>query len=190
MWSVSGFIETIRDIIRKSYGAKGTQPMWRYRALSVAMVVGAVLLMVVAFLAQVMLTGVEQFVAALIPGTDDLVARLALGRIAPALALFVALYLIFLTLTPDKFRAGKCPIWPGALLTMAVWIGTTMALPPILSLFGGYSLTYGSLAGVIVALLFFYIIGLGLVVGAHLNAALAIVPKSAQKAPDEAATAA
>ena len=42
-----------------------------------------------------------------------------------------------------------------------------------LSLFGGYSLTYGSLAGVMVALIFFFIVGLGVVIGAELNAALA-----------------
>ena len=57
-----------------------------------------------------------------------------------------------------------------------------MLLPVILGLFGGYNLTYGSLAGVIVALLFFYIIGLGLVIGAQLNAALAIVSKVGQNA--------
>ena len=180
LWSVSGFIETIRDIIRKSYRAPPTGPVWRYRAASIGMIVGAVLLMVVAFLAQVLLTGVEQFVFALLPRAGDLVRLLGLGRLLPAVVLFVALYLIFYALTPGKYRNGSCPIWPGALLTMVVWIGTTMLLPVILSAFGGYSLTYGSLAGVIVALLFFYIIGLGLVVGAHLNAALAIVPKIAQ----------
>jgi membrane protein len=52
-----------------------------------------------------------------------------------------------------------------------------MLLPLVLSNFANYSVTYGSLAGVIVALLFFYIIGLGLVVGAHLNAALALTPR-------------
>ena len=36
-----------------------------------------------------------------------------------------------------------------------------------------YDLTYGSLAGVMVALIFFYLIGLGMVTGAQLNAALA-----------------
>ena len=36
-----------------------------------------------------------------------------------------------------------------------------------------YDLTYGSLAGVMVALIFFYLVGLGMVTGAQLNAALA-----------------
>ncbi len=46
-------------------------------------------------------------------------------------------------------------------------------LPRTLSLLGGYDRTYGSLAGVIVSLLFFWLVGFGLVIGAQLNAALA-----------------
>ena len=56
------------------------------------------------------------------------------------------------------------------------WLLVTTLLPPTLSLLGGYDLTYGSLAGVMIALIFFYIVGLGLVMGAELNAALAEVP--------------
>ncbi|WP_419815186.1 YihY/virulence factor BrkB family protein [Glacieibacterium sp.] len=181
LWTVSGFIETIRDIIRKSYEAVSSMPVWRYRIASILLIIGAVVLMLIAFIAQVILTGVEEFVAQVFPTASGWLHLLGFGRLAPALALFVALYLIFYSLTPKRYRNGTCPIWPGALLTMVVWIGTTMLLPLILSQFGGYSLTYGSLAGVIVALLFFYIIGFGLVFGAHLNAALAIVPKTGQK---------
>jgi membrane protein len=53
------------------------------------------------------------------------------------------------------------------------WVSMTAGLPFVLANLGGYDLTYGSLAGVVVMLLFFYLIGLGLVFGAHLNAALA-----------------
>ena len=58
-------------------------------------------------------------------------------------------------------------------LRMSWWIGTVELLPNGIALVGGYSLTYGSLAGVMVALLFFFVIGLGVVMGAELNAALA-----------------
>ena len=43
----------------------------------------------------------------------------------------------------------------------------------MLELFGGYTRTYGSLAGVMIALIFFFVVGLGVVIGAELNAALA-----------------
>jgi membrane protein len=40
-----------------------------------------------------------------------------------------------------------------------------------------YDLTYGSLAGAMIALFFFWLVGLGLVTGAELNAALAVTPE-------------
>ena len=190
LWTVSGFIETIRDVIRRAYGVPGDAPMWRYRAGSILLIVAAVLVMVIAFAVQVILTGAEQFVVNLLPFHVEMASWLQIGRIAPAGMLFVALYMIFYVLTPLRFRSGKCPIWPGALVTMTVWIGTTMLLPLVLSMFGSYSLTYGSLAGVIVALLFFYIIGIGLVVGAQLNAALAKAKPIRLRTSDGAAGAA
>lgn len=183
LWTVSGFIETLRDLIRRAYAATASHPVWRYRAGSIALIFAAVLLMLIAFALQVALTAAEQFIYNILPWADDLATWLGFSRLAPGLALFAAIWLIFYTLTPSKFRFSKYPIWPGALLATGVWVFTTMALPWFLSQFGGYDATYGALGGVIVALLFFYIIGLGLVLGAHLNAALALVPKAGQKAP-------
>ena len=60
-------------------------------------------------------------------------------------------------------------------------MAVSVALPRVLGLFGDYGLTYGSLAGVIVALIFFWFVGLGLVFGAHLNAALAETPEPTVK---------
>src|SRR3546814_17655892 len=81
--------------------------------------------------------------------------------------------MLFYSLTPSKYRYSKCPKWHGAMLTTAWWLAVTALLPPILSMLGSYDLTYGSLPGVMIALIFFYLVGLGLVMGAHLNAALA-----------------
>ncbi|KAB7647466.1 YihY/virulence factor BrkB family protein [Polymorphobacter fuscus] len=174
LWTVTTFIETIRDIIRRAYGTKSVVPVWQYRIASLAFVFAACFLMLLAFAAQVVLTGAETFIARLMPQAETIIAEIGFRRLLPAVALFTALYAIFYTLTPKRFRGDGFRIWPGALVTMVTWVGTTMVMPWALALAGGgYSLTYGSLAGVIVALLFFYIIGMGLVAGAHLNAALA-----------------
>ena len=57
------------------------------------------------------------------------------------------------------------------------WIAVTVALPSVLRAFFRYDLTYGSLAGVMITLFFFWLVGLGMVVGAELNAALAETPE-------------
>jgi membrane protein len=83
---------------------------------------------------------------------------------------------LFLSLTPRRYRKAKCLKWPGPAVITIWWLATTWLLPVTLTSLGGYDLTYGSLAGVMIALIFFFMIGLGLVIGAHLNAALAEVP--------------
>lgn len=173
LWTISNFMETLRQIIREAYRSPNHLPVWRYRLLSVAVVFASVLAMLVALASQVMLNGAEALVARLMPFAGDVFGTLGLSRALPAGVLFLSLWAVFYVLTPRRFRVTRCPIWPGALVTTLTWVGTSMILPATIALFGGYALTYGSLAGVIVALLFFYIIGLGLVFGANLNAALA-----------------
>lgn len=173
LWSTASFIETIREILRRAYGVRHTRPFYEYRLMSIGIIIGSVLLAMIAFGAQVLLTGVEQFIYRLVPIAAQSAGLLSATKLVPAIALFIALYLIFYTLTPASYRSRAYPKWPGALLVTLWWQVTTELLPIVIGLFGAYNRTYGSLAGVIVALLFFYVIGLGMVVGAELNAALA-----------------
>ena len=102
----------------------------------------------------------------------------------PALGLALSLWVLFATLTPVEHRKTRAPRWPGALFTTLWWIAVAIALPVVLRAFFTYDLTYGSLAGSMVTLLFFWLVGLGLVIGAELNAALALEGRST--ASDEA----
>lgn len=181
LWSVGSFIETIRDIIRRAYGVQVTTPFWKYRLASAGLIVGAMLVMLLSFSATVLLSTVQEFIVKRIPGADDVVGLLTLIRIAPAAILFGALYVLFLALTPGRYRARSCPKWPGALFVAVWWVTITALLPPALAAMGGYDLTYGSLAGVAIALIFFFLIGMGVVIGAGLNAALAETPTPRQE---------
>ncbi|HST36771.1 MAG TPA: YihY/virulence factor BrkB family protein [Allosphingosinicella sp.] len=176
LWTTGSFIETIRDIIRRAYGVTYSRPFWEYRLGSIGMIVGAVVLAMLAFSVSILLSGLQQFLVNLIPGADDVVSLLTLLRFAPALMLFVSLYLLFYVLTPKRYRVAGCRKWPGAAFVAIWWVSTTALLPVVLTSLTSYDLTYGSLAGVIISLFFFFIIGLGLVIGAELNAALAETP--------------
>jgi membrane protein len=187
LWTTGSFIETIRDILRRAYGLRYSKPFWHYRLVSVALVVGAVILMLAAFSAQLLLTGVANFLDRIVPGSQDVIGWIGWSRLAPIAALFAALYLVFYSLTPSKYRWTKCPKWPGAAFTAIWWAVVTMVLPAVLALLGGYGRTYGSLAGFIVTLFFFWLVGFGLVIGAHLNAALAETPDRSVREPGQAA---
>jgi membrane protein len=173
LWTAASFVETIRDILRRAYGVKFCAPFWEYRLGSILLILGAVLLLMIAFAVSTALTLVHHALEQWFPFAQGIGTTLGLYRLVPATTLFVTFYGLFYALTPSRYRKHGCRKWPGALFITAWWLITVEVLPYILGLLGGYSLTYGSLAGVMIALLFFFVVGLGVVIGAELNAALA-----------------
>jgi membrane protein len=173
LWTATSFVETIRDILRRAYGVKYCAPFWEYRLGSILLILGSVVLLMVAFAASAALTIAHHFIIAWFPLAQDIGHDLGLYRLVPAVTLFGTFYGLFFALTPARYRGRDCRKWPGALFITGWWLGTVELIAPVLSLFGGYTRTYGSLAGVMIALIFFFVVGLGVVIGAELNAALA-----------------
>jgi len=187
LWSVSSLIETIRDVLRRAYGTRAVLAFWRYRLASAGLIIGAVLLLLLSLFLQVVIGTVQQFIDALVPQLSEQIGTLGLSRIVPALGLFGSLYMLFWALAPLQYRSRSFPKWPGALCTASWWLAVTTAMPPVLRSFVSYNLTYGSLAGIMIALLFFWLVGLGVVIGAELNAALA-EPETPEPEPPEEVT--
>jgi len=181
LWTAASFVETIRDILRRAYGVKFCAPFWEYRLWSILLILGAVMLLMIAFATSVALSSVSVAIAAWFPGAQGVVTRLGIYRLVPAATLFFTFYALFFALTPARYRKVGCRKWPGALLITAWWLATVEVLPFALGLLGGYNLTYGSLAGVMISLIFFFVVGLGVVIGAELNAALAETGATALK---------
>jgi membrane protein len=184
LWSTGGFIATLKDILYRAYGVRSAATFLRARLLFTGITIGSVLLVLVSFLLQAVLAGMQQFILQLLPFADQsLPLLLNASRIVPGVFIFGAFYLLFYVMTPKRYRRG-CRKWPGPLFIAAWWLLVTSLLPSALALLGGYDLTYGSLAGVMIALVYFFTLGLGVVFAAHLNAALAEVPQEALKAAD------
>lgn len=184
LWTVSSLVETIRDILRRAYGTQATRAFWKYRLISAGFTLGAVVLLVLSLFAQVAIGTAEHIIEARFPELAGSMAELRLSRAVTTLGLFGSLYLLFYTLTPMAYRSRRYPKWPGVAFVTGWWLIVTTALPHVLRSFFTYNLTYGSLAGIMIALFFFWLIGLGMVIGAELNAALAVTPEE-EKAADQ-----
>lgn len=160
LWTVGSLIETIRDILRRAYGTKSTKPFWRYRLGAVGITLVSVVAVMFAFSLQVVITGIDQFLQQILPWADDAIALVASAKLVPMGIVGVALWSLFVTLTPTAYKDRRFPKWPGAVATALWWYATTLLLPPTLSLLGGYDRTYGSLAGVMITLIFSFSSGL------------------------------
>lgn len=180
LWTMGSLVETIRDILHRAYRTPPALNFWHYRLLSTGIIIAAVVLLMLSLFAQMVIGAAEEVILArfpqLAPQLTGLLSNLALSRLLTGIGLFGSIYLLFFTLTPEAYRLRRYPKWPGALVVTLWWVGVTLALPPLLHGVFAYSLTYGSLAGIMIALFFFWLVGLGMVVGAELNAALAGAP--------------
>src|SRR5947199_2902411 len=153
LWTAASFVETIRDILRRAYGVKYCAPFWEYRLGSILLILGAVLLLMISFAASVALSSAHAVIVKWFPFAEGVANTLGIYRLVPAATLFFTFYVLFFALTPARYRRS-CRKWPGALLITTWWLITVEVLPWALGLLGGYSLTYGSLAGVMIALFF------------------------------------
>ncbi|HKX80071.1 MAG TPA: YihY/virulence factor BrkB family protein [Novosphingobium sp.] len=174
LWTAGSLIETIRDILHRAYKVRQGRSFWHYRLASTGLIMGSVVLLLVSLSAQVVISAVQEILFALFPRLDVLVTELLISRLIGAGSLFLSIYLLFFSLTPGVYQRRRYPKWPGALLVTIWWVTVLVVLPRVLRSFLSYDLTYGSLAGVMIALFFFWLVGLGMVAGAELNAALAV----------------
>jgi membrane protein len=180
LWTVSSLIETIRDILRRAYGVQASKPFWRYRLLGGGIVMLAVMMLLASLYLQVVINAgrlvvIERLARFTTHGLQ--LMQLPIARFVPAAVLFASIWLLFFILTPGRYRRMGYPRWPGAALVTLWWGLVSTGLPVALRVLLKYDLTYGSLAGVMISLFFFWLVGLGMVTGAELNAALALSPE-------------
>ncbi|WDF72813.1 YihY/virulence factor BrkB family protein [Novosphingobium sp. KACC 22771] len=178
LWTVSSLIETVRDILRRAYGTTSNKrTFWRRRLAGSGLVMVAVILLLVSLYLQVAISTSLQMIPVATIRDSAMAFNLSLSRLVPMVVLFGSLYLLFFILTPEFYRRSAYPKWPGALLVTLWWGAVSLVLPWLLRWLFTYDQTYGGLAGSMIALFFFWLVGLGLVTGAELNAALAITPE-------------
>ncbi len=177
LWTVGSLVETIRDVLRRAYGTRVTRAYWRRRLGSTALIIASVVLILLSITAQIALASTQEALLAFAPHLDGWIMALALSRFAPTPLIYGALWVLFVSLTPGAYRGARYPKWPGALFVTVWWQAIALLLPKLMRYVFAYDLTYGSLAGVMIALFFFWLVGLGIVVGAELNAALAETPE-------------
>jgi membrane protein len=174
IWTAASFIETVRVILHRAYDHSSGRAIWQNRLQSFAIVIGSALLVLIGMSASLALAAAKRLLLEHLPGAHGAIEAIAVLRFAVTpVILFGALYGLFAALSPRKSIR-----WPGALLTVLVWLAAAEGLPRAIAVYGSYDVTYGSLAGLMVTLLFFYLVGLGFVLGAQLNAAM----KSSQSA--------
>ncbi len=170
IWIASNAFEALRSALDRAYGLVGERHFVVGRLISVAFTLGGV----AAFIVISLFVIVAPTVRALAP--DIPFVSIPLGMVSHWVLLGIGtgimLAFLFVLHYILPARRPKGPLVPGVLVTAALWIALASLFSIYFQYVPSYSVTYGTLAGVIVCLLFFYISGAIFIFGAEINAAL------------------
>ncbi|MEM1343293.1 MAG: YihY/virulence factor BrkB family protein [Pseudomonadota bacterium] len=183
LWAASNGMEAVRLGLDAAYRPDAKR---RY-AINRLYLFGMVVLGVGAFVTLAGLVVLAPLVFALIEGLFGMeipfIANLARYGLAFAL-LWGVLWMLHRVLPSRRMRGLR--LWPGILASVLVWGTVATAMSLYLAFAPSYTLTYGTLAGVVVTLLFFYLTGVALLFGAHVNAEINGIAPARQPPPGTA----
>jgi membrane protein len=93
-------------------------------------------------------------------------------RWALAIVALMLLFAAFYYLAPNRESPRFAWVSPGGVVAAVVWLAASLGFSFYVSSFGSYAETYGSLAGVVVLLLWLYLSALAVMAGGEINAEL------------------
>jgi membrane protein len=169
LWSTSSAISGIIDTLNHTYGITDSRPWWKVRLIAIALTIGVGLFVLVSFALVIVgpsLAGPAADWLGLGPAFATTWRIVQWPIVFALVATAVGLIFYF---GPDAEQQWEW-ITPGSLIATILWILASLGFRYYVVHFGGYNRTYGAIGGVIVALLWMYISGLAILIGAEVNA--------------------
>ena len=169
VWSSSAAMTAIIDTLNSAYDVEEGRPWWKVRIVAIALTVGVALFILVSFALILMgprlaeIIADRTFLGPVFEWTWKILQWplvFALGSTGIAMIYYFA---------PDVEQDW---IWltPGSLFATTIWLLASLGFKYYVTNMGAYVETYGAIGGVMVLMLWFYISGLAILLGAEMNA--------------------
>jgi membrane protein len=172
LWSASGYVGAFSRAMNRMYEVEEGRPFWKLRPVMLLLTLIAVTLMAVALLMLIVSGPVAESIGNVV-GLGS--TALTVWSIAkwPVLALIVVIIVALLYYATPNVQQPKFRwISVGAGVAILTWVLASVLFAFYIANFSSYNKTYGSLAGVIITLLFLWITNLALLFGGELDAEL------------------
>jgi membrane protein len=169
IWSSSTAMTAIISALNRAYDIQESRAWWRTRLLAVGLTITLALFVVIAFGLVVGGADLGRWIAEQVGAGEIFALTWAVAQWPVALLLVVFAVDLVFYLAPN---ADTEWVWitPGSLLATALWLLASVGFKVYVQNFSNYAAVYGAIGSVIVLLLWFYMSGFSLLVGAELNA--------------------
>ena len=169
LWSSSAALVSIVSALNRAYDITEGRPWWKVRLVAIGLTLGVAIVVLVGL--SLVLAGPT--LAAKLGATTGWGAPFEWSWLILQWPLVFALIVFGVGLIyyfgPD---AEQDWVWitPGAVVATALWLIGSLGFKIYVSRFADYEGSYGTVGGVIVVLLWFYVSGIAILIGAELNA--------------------
>ena len=166
LWSANGGTKALIEALGIAYDVKESRGFVQLNLVALGFTLGAIVLVI---LLGVLVAALPFLVDQLGPVGEDLILTL---RWPAILALMLAVLAAIYTWAPNRADAKWVWITPGAVVAALGLIAASAGLSWYVTNFGSYDETYGSLAAVVVLMLWIWLSTVMVLVGAEVNAEL------------------
>jgi membrane protein len=171
LWSASAYVAAFMRASNAIYDVPEGRPVWKTVPIRVGVTVLVMLLLAVSAFAVVATGGLADRIGRLLGIGSAAVTAWDIAK-WPVLLLLVSFMFALLYWASPNAKQGFRWVTPGGILAVVVWVVASVAFALYVANFGSYNKTYGSLAGVIIFLVWLWISNIAILLGAELNAEL------------------
>ena len=170
LWSASGYVGAFIRASNIIYETPEGRPFWKLRPLQIAVTLAMIVMMALLAVGLVLTGPVVSAIANPIGLSSTAVDVWNVAKWPVMAAIFILMVDVLYYTTPNAKLRGFKWVTPGALVAIVVWALASAAFALYVANFSSYDKTYGTLAGLVVLLLWFWITNLAILFGHQLNA--------------------
>ncbi|MFI0354838.1 YihY/virulence factor BrkB family protein [Actinomadura sp. 9N407] len=171
LWSASGYVAGFMRASNVIYDVPEGRPIWKTLPIRVAVTLVTLVLLAVSAIAVVVSGPLAQKAGDLLGLGSQAVTVWNIAK-WPVLLLVAAFLISLLYWASPNAKHGYRWVTPGGLLAILLWLIASAGFALYVANFASYNKTYGSLAGVIIFLVWLWITNIAILLGAELNAEL------------------
>ena len=169
LWSSSAAMVALIDSLNKAYDVEDARPWWKQRLTAILLTVGVAIFILASF--ALVLVGPQ--LAESIAGGMGLGAAFEwtwkILQWPIVFALVATAFGLVYYFAPDVDQDFAF-LTPGSVLATLLWLVGSLGFRFYVVNFGSYNETYGTIGGIMILLLWLYISGLCVIIGAEMNA--------------------
>ncbi|SER57718.1 membrane protein [Gracilibacillus ureilyticus] len=169
LWSASNGVNALMRAFNEAYNIDEERSFIVVRGISIILTIAMVFVILIAFALPVFGRMIGEYIFSFVGLSDDFISLWETLRwVISSVIFFIVLTALYL-LAPSK-RVKFKHVVIGAVFSTICWQLTSLAFSYYVSSIGNYSATYGSLGGVIILMLWFYLSAMVIIAGGEINA--------------------